>query len=590
MNLDALLDKLPFLERINDLLVVESDITGLRGAVFERQGNVIVLKAEASANYDDFNEGLKTIIAEMRNQGWLGNQAVLLNPAVVASIVTLPIPPKHKLAPQQLAEQVSWEMDPLVSQQARQLSIGQLLVQQGLMTQSQVDEVLALQNEANVSQQRDKLYKKFGEQAQLLGYLKRLPLESTMRRQPWFKASGDQLHCGWRVLSKEPVEGGFQWLATAVNKTLLRHWQVAFLGAGIKLHGCFPLAGSSLGVAGFNTSGQSAEILENAVVYEVHLHHTAMAYVQNRQLIQLQTTQIEAHEALGAMSDFMQLLAVEQPENLQVVVVDATRQGKEASEVWLKDVNSVLNLQARALVPKTEFAHAGLEGAARAVMRMQPWFALTEVPVGEPAPIWYKRTEFKVGAAVASMVALMVVAEGSLWVRSLMIYSEKGTVEEKLATQRAAIAAVQKQVDTVNQLKTKIEADQASTEQLKKSLTLLEYDLPKRNQTLVDILRAFEDSVSDEVVVDSMTEDTRLGFSLQAWALNEAAAQEFAKRFQVNIHNVDYRIKDSTVSEQTGRLGLLGYAIKFKATTLSDEDWQAAKLAMKPLLGKNGKR
>ncbi len=590
MKLNELLDKLPFLERMNDLLVVESDISGLRGAVFARDGQGVRLQHEAMANYDDFNEGLKTLVIEMRGKGWQGQHAVLMNPAVVASLITLPIPPKNKLSPTQIAEQVKWEMDPLVSQQARQLSIGQLLVQQGVMTQAQVDEVLAIQNEANVSQQRDTLYKKFGEQAQLLHFVKRGQLESLLRRQAWFKAGGDQLHCGWKSQSNVPRDGGFSWLASAVNKSLLRQWQVAFMAAGLKLHGCFPMVGNGLAVAGYSTSTESKVTLESAVVYEIHAHQTMMGWVQGRRLMQMQTLEIPGHEALGAMSDFLNTLDVPDEQAPAVVVIDATWQSPEQSQIWLRDIANVLGQAPLAFTRSGEYAHAGFEGVARVVMGVNAWLAVIEVPVGEPAPVWYKRNEFKVGAAVAAMLGLMVVAELSVWVRTWMINSEKSTVDAALGKQREAIAAIQKQVDAVNALKASIASNQEKSAQLKKGLNLLEYDLPKRNQTLVDMLHAFETSVSDEVVVDSMTEDTRLGFTVNAWALNEAAAQEFAKRFQVNVHGLEYRLKDSTVSEQTGRLGLLGYAIKFKATRLNDEEWLAASAALKPLLGKNGKR
>ncbi len=590
MKLNELLDKLPFLERINDLLVVESDLSGLRGAVFVRDGQGVRLQHEALTNYDDFNEGLKSLVTEMRAKGWLGQYAVLMNPAVVSSLITLPIPPKNKLAPTQIAEQVKWEMDPLVSQQARQLSIGQLMVQQGLMTQAQVDEVLTIQNEANVSPQRDKLYKKFGEEAQLLGFVKRSQLDSLLRRQAWFKGSGDQLHCGWKSHSNIPQDGGFSWLASAVSKSLLRQWQVAFMAAGIKLHGCFPLVGNSLAVAGYPTYAEGKKTLDSAVVYEIHGHQTMMAWVQSRRLMQLQTVDVPGHEALGVMSDFLNTLDVPDEQSPAVVVADATRQSSEQSKIWLDDIANVLGQTPLAFNRIGEYAHPGFEGVARAVMSVSPWLLILEVPVGDPAPVWYKRNEFKVGASVVAMLGLLVVAELSVWVRTWMINAEKSTVDVALNKQREAIAAIQKQVDTVNALKTSISNNQEKSTLLKKGLNLLEYDLPKRNQTLVDMLHAFETSVSDDVVVDSITEDTRLGFTVNAWALNEAAAQEFAKRFQVNVHGLEYRLKDSTVSEQTGRLGLLGYAIKFKATRLNDEEWLAANAALKPLLGRNGKR
>ena len=272
-----------------------------------------------------------------------------------------------------------------------------------------------------------------------------------------------------------------------------------------------------------------------------------------------------------------------------LVVVDATGQSAEQAAVWLKDVANVLGREPAIMARIGQESHAGLLGAARMVMNAKPWLALTEVPVGEPAPVWYKRGEFRAGMAVAAMVVAMVIAELSLWGRYWGIYSQKDEVDAALGKQRQAIALLQQQVDRVHGLQNSIETNQQKAEQLKNGLTLIERDLPQRNQNLVDILRAFELSVADDVVVDSMTEDTRLGFSIYAWALSEAAAQEFAKRFQVNVHLTNYHIRDSTVNEQPGRLGLMGYAIKFKLTRLRDDEWAAANAALRPL-ARNGKK
>lgn len=589
MNLNELIDKLPFVERINDLLVVESDIFGLRAAVFARNGQNIQLVHEATANFDDYSEGLKTLVEQLRQQGWQGQHAVLLNPAVVSSLITLPIPPKNKLSPQQIAEQVKWEMDPLVSEQARQLSMGQLWVQLGYMTQEQVDEVLAVQNEANMSKQGSGNYHKFGEQAKLMNYVKHLQVDSTLRRQAWFTASGHVLHCGWEPQSNVPQEGGFTWLASAVNKNLLRHWQAAFVAAGLKLCGVLPLVGNSLGAINPSVRSDGKTLEKDAMVFEVHANQLMMAEVKQRKLTQMQFLNVPLQQALSAISDLLHS-GDELEEGISLVVVDASGQTPEESATWLQDAASILGREPVSYGRMGDHSHAGLAGAARVVMKMKPWLPLTMVPIGEPAAVWYKRSEFRAVATMAVMVLVMVIAETSLWARHWMIHREKSKVDVELSKQRETIAALQKEVDRVNGLKDSIQSSQLKSDQLKKLLTLFERTLPQRNQHLVDILHSFEISVNDDVVVDKLTENTKTGFTVYAWALNEASAQEFAKRFQVNVHPLGYRLKDTKVTEQPGRLGLLGYAITFKVTNLSDEEWIAANPPLKQsLMLNNGK-
>ncbi len=583
MTLQHLIDQLPFVERIHDIMVVQSEISGMYAAVFARDGQSVTLRYETSANYDDFSEGLKSVVLQLRQQGWQGTQAVMLHPAVVTSLITLPIPPKHKLTPQQLAEQVKWEMDPLVTQQLRALSVGQLLVQQGLMTQAQVEEVLAVQHEANASQQRDKVYKKFGEQAQSMHFIKRLPLESTLRRQAWFKTKGDSIHCGWQVQSSTPVEAGFHWLASGVNKTLLRQWQAAFIAAGVKLHGVLPILGNSLGMAGILPHSASKHTLEDAIVVEVHRHQLMLAHVQQRKLMHMQCMQAPQVQALALLSDFVQSLE-EGEEHLPVVVIDATGRTEEQTDTWVADMTALLGREVMVHKRLGEYTHAGLLGVARTLMAVKPWLALAEVPVGEPVALWYQRAEFKATLAIAAMLGVVLVAEASVWVRQWWIAREKTSVDVALSKQRAVIAGMQKQIDQIQQLKKQIQTHSEQAERLKNGLRLFEHELPQRNQHLVDLMRAFENAVSDAVAIDSLTEDSKLGFTVNAWALEEAAAQEFAKRVQVNVHDLGFRLKEMTVNQQTGRLGLLGYGIKFNLTKLNDEEWLAVMAARKAAL------
>jgi len=305
-----------------------------------------------------------------------------------------------------------------------------------------------------------------------------------------------------------------------------------------------------------------------------------LAQVKQRKLVQMQVLQATATQAIALTSDFVQSLD-EGEEALPVVVVDATGRTAEQSAQWQADLKTLLGRELIGHVGMGKYSHVGQLGVALSLMGLRPWVALAEVPIGEPAPIWYKRTEFKTALAIAVMLSGVVIAEVSLWVRGWLLASEKSTVDVALNKQRAVIAAMQKQIDLIQQLKTQIQTQTDQAERLKTGLRLFEHELPQRNQNLVDLMHAFENSVSEAVAVDSLIEDSMLGFTVNAWALDEAAAQEFAKRMQVNVHDLGFRLKEMTVNQQTGRLGLLGHGIKFNLTKLSDEEWLAAMAARK---------
>jgi hypothetical protein len=132
-------------------------------------------------------------------------------------------------------------------------------------------------------------------------------------------------------------------------------------------------------------------------------------------------------------------------------------------------------------------------------------------------------------------------------------------------------------VDAVNKTKAEIKALQEDKNEADSAINLLSVDLPKRNQTIITYLSELARSVSEDVVIDRIAEDPIFGFTMNAWSLNEKAAQEFIKTFQLALHPLGYKLKDITVATQTGRLGLLGYSINFRATALSDAEWNANK-------------
>jgi len=142
-----------------------------------------------------------------------------------------------------------------------------------------------------------------------------------------------------------------------------------------------------------------------------------------------------------------------------------------------------------------------------------------------------------------------------------------------------AIARVQTNVDAVKTLKDKIKTLQTEKKEIDLAVNLLSVDLPKRNEIVTALLNDLNRSVSDDVVIDRLLEDPIDGFTVHAWSINEKSAQEFVKTFQVAVDPIGYKIKDVTVTGQPGRLGLLGYAVHFNATTLDDKAWNMRKLS-----------
>jgi hypothetical protein len=584
MQLKEIIEKIPFLNKTNDVMVCEVDALGMRASVFNRNRDTLTVTLEADAHTDDLVGGIAELVQQLRKQGWRGNQALLLSPAVVQQLIELTIPPKNKLAPQQIAETVRWELEPFLTQQLRGLSIGQILLQNRQIKPEQIQEILSQQEADNTSKNREAIYKPFGEIAVQLRYATQGQVDKALKKQAWFfaankNANSDDLQCGWATQSPDinPDTKLFSWLAVGMSKPLLRQWQAAFAAQAIKLDSCYPLTGNAIGGLGLaaKTFKSSQRELLSELVFEVHAAQLTGAYLHDGVLKNCQTMLLQPAQALSAISDMALSFGVE---NLnRVILVDALSQSDGDIKLLADDVQHVLGHPVTILSRLGNSTNLGLKAAAQHFMQQKNSAGLAAVPVSEPLAPLMQRPAVKAGIGAMVILALVGLAEASLQVRTYLIESEKAVVDKDLAKINEAIGRVQGKVDAVKKLKDDIKEKQTEVKKLKESIELLEVGLPNRNDTIRKFLIELNRTVSDDVVIDSIEEDTILGFSITAWAINDKSAQEFVKNLQVAVYPLGYRFKNITVTEQTGRLGLLGSAVHFNATTLNDDIWKASK-------------
>jgi len=162
--------------------------------------------------------------------------------------------------------------------------------------------------------------------------------------------------------------------------------------------------------------------------------------------------------------------------------------------------------------------------------------------------------------------------------KQLWIDYQQHLIKDDLALVEKTRNEIQDNINRVNALEAELKALEDKKNSLTKIQEIYGEKLPQRNEALQLFLKAFEASADDGVVFDRVSEDGIRGFTINAWALDETSAQNFIKRFQLNINPLGYRLKDIVVSQQTGRLGMVGNGIVFNATQLDDEKWEASKL------------
>lgn len=579
MRLNDLVEKLPLINRVNTVLVCEASHSGLQAAVVQRQGDQLTISHVAHSDALDFTTAVAEVVAHVRQQGWVGKHALLLTPAVLQSLIDLPIPPKNKLSSLQIAEQVRWELEPLLAQHySTYSSIGRILISHGYISEEQVDDMLSQQNHyaGGVDMRAAKEFsnKRFGEIAVGLGYIEQGQLNKCLAKQAWLLASGDAIQCGWSAQGKSPYdETGatqYQWLASAVNQSLLRQWQAAFSAQGVRLEALYPLSGNAVGLIALDNKSKKHQL-----IIEVHDDLLTGQHLIGQQLCQLHTLPNKPGQTLDSCNEIYQLLANSEIDSIWLAD-SSSRNEIEASQL-LKNLSQVLMQPVKPVDKPAETIGAGMLGATRHFMNMQGSSAIAGVPVEEPLPPLLQRTEIRAMLAGMGLLLALGAAELFLQVRHSLIDYENEKINVDLKKIETAISRLQVKADTVKKLKEEIKNNQEDKREISAALDLLSKDLPKRNQTVHGFLNELGKAVSYDVVIDGIAEDPVFGFAVSAWALNDKSAQEFINLFQLAVHPLGFKLKDITVASQTGRLGLLGYSINFNATTLANSAWAAAK-------------
>lgn len=579
MRLNDLLDKLPFLQRVNSVLVCEVDPAGLSAAVIERNGDDVISTFEASSELLDMNAAVAEVVTHVREQGWVGKTAVLLTPAVLLAMLDLPIPQKNKLAPADVAEKINWELEPLITQHLSTLILGRLLVALGYMSAEQVEDVTSQQGYSNnthtINPNETFTYKRFGDVAIEMGYINQAQLQKCLDIQSWFQSSGDEIKSGWcaqGLLASDDDSAGnmYQWLASGVNQSLLRQWQAAFTAQHIKLEYLYPLAGCATSLLDLGSKSYKNQLLLE--VYDSVIAGVRIA--DNR----IQSLYIQPNTVQDTVSNVAETYHSLETAEIDVVwLVDSVSKHEVEASKLVSSLETMLSQPIKALPRTSHVVTLGMLGAARHALKMKGAHVVTGVPVSNPQPGLLQRLEVR--AILAGLVLLLTIGltEGGLQIRKSLIEAENERVSKDLKVIDDAIARVQTKVDAVKKLKESIKELQIEKKETEAAINLLTADLPKRNQTIISLLSELNRSVSDEVVIDRISEDSIYGFSFNAWALNDKSAQEFVKTFQVAVHPLGYKLKDVTVSSQTGRLGLMGSSVSFSATLLDDKAWATGK-------------
>lgn len=575
--------------KTKELLVCETDGFSLRGAVLTRSNALFTVLYQTVINNPNMAEALTELVGELRQQGWQGGgKAILLSPAVLSTLVELPVSPKKPRPVLQMMELVRWEVEPLLMQHITKWSVGNLLVRQGYMTNEQANAVMDLQqgnaNEAGGLQLADNFtFRKFGDLAEELGYVRRSQISACLSGQEWLKlqSENDVIACGWAAQNEvADVPGMYNWLISCVNHDLLKRWTELFAKEHVQLQSMYPSTGMSALLLPDDV--KAAVVLESSLKFNFASHILDGNVISQNNHIDPEhaelSANIEAYHGLNADGKTPIWLA-DWHNNSEL--------GDELKQVLEKDVHAL------AMSPMNDVISPAMLAATKHAFKKHSLLVATDVRLDGPPLALFQRVEVRLAVLMLVMMFIVGVMEGTLAYRHHTVMQEKAQVDQRWNVISDATKRVNKQIEEINKRKTLLK--QQEQEQVRFDALIQFYDnaVPKRSALVKYILSLIQTHVPEDVIITQVdelgkrvsllptntvipTQKTNLveveNINIEAWALSEESAQQFIYTIKDKVREMDLVVKESIVQADKGVFGLDGFTVAFRIVRMMPKD------------------
>lgn len=572
----------PFL-MTSELLVCETDGFSLSGAVLARAGSHVDVRHQAKVKQVDMNEALADLVEQLKADGWRGGgSAILLSPAVLSTPVELPVNPKKPRPLAQMTALVQGEAEALLMQHMTRWSAGYLLVGRGYMTEEQVEAVMDLQqgkpNAAGGLALSDHYsFRRFGELAEELGYIKRSQLNACLTAQQWLKSDDEVIECNWAPQGEvEDIPGTYQWLVSCISQSLLQRWVDVFAKQSVKLTAIYPLSGCATALLPNSSSSE--------LILEVH---PGMVLATRLNAGRIHSQQVSLHVNDDALRLCLEAYHAMQGSANEKVWLSSWQGRPQALADELRE-NLAVEVNVVNDPAISDKVTPGMIGAAHQDLSIADPGRCIGVREGGPLPPLKERLSVRAAALAAFLLIVITGMEISLWLQ----HREAASIEQELDARWQSIDQASKRISAQNkkikQRKQDLKKQQAEQQRLQARLDFYNRAIPERTGLVKAVLGVLQNSVSDEVVVNRLYEADRKmpgmptppgsgkkaakveveSFTLEAWALSEAAAQTFIQKIQQEVEPWRLEVRDTRVYSGAGPLNLQGFGVTMRVVKL----------------------
>jgi len=504
-----------------NLTVLDFDGVVMRGAVVrvDRDGTVEV-RRRADSRAATAEDALAEVVAALDRPPLA---CVVRTSDAVAGLVRLPIPAGRGRAPDEMAQLLRWELEPLFAQQVAARTLGSILEERGHMDRAQVERVLARMRERRESSGEAKPVR-FGAVARELHYVTEAQVAEALAIQERMTPAEDLPVCGWTAQGAAPDGNGeSDWLAAGMAAGRRQWWADELRRHGLRLRAVYPRLPAALAAL---PAGASADVLE------VEPHAVAHGVVRDGALASLQILPVSDGETPAQVC--RELLDHEARETLVT--------GSLAGPALVEDLGGRTTL----LDPSVRGeAEPGLAGVARHAARSGgPGVA---VPARDPSPPLRRRP---VAWWCGTVLVLGLIALGA----DRILEASVRKAAEELAAAKTPWETVDREIRELESARgeaeailKEIETLEAERDRLSRCRAELEAGIGARRGVLPKLLEVLAEAVTADVFVDRVVEEQPGRIRVEGSALSERAVQVFSGAVAARVAAMRLRIAEPAI-------------------------------------------
>lgn len=569
-RLNALKERLQ--PRLGRILVIATDGCTTTGAVISAvDGQRLEIEALATSRALKFETVAEAIIADLKLQGGsIPKQAILLTTGMLPAVLELPVAANKVLPVDQMMEMIHWELEPLFVQQNALWSIGSLLSGRGYLADPQRRELLeahkAVQTASRAPGGSRLAAARFGELAIEKGYVSDEQVEECLALQEELQMTDADMLIGWHPVAVGPGRDSGQsaWLCAGISPALRTRWVDALERVGLHMLWIYPLAGATAPFAAL--SGLTVALELHPLLGVCYRRKDgALAQLSYRQFTD---TTLSIGEVLLLTQSMLR------PDDRQITVYSGKDCDPALAEMLPIELKreivtlggDTLLLPADCEVPDAVLA--ALAGGAAHALGMAPSASAVRLAGSRPLPPVYLRPVVWMGVAAVLVLAVMVGFELHSYLRNRSLMEKRQVLSVRQEELEAAKNVIEQSLRAEREAKKSLETAQTELEGVALRKGLYERAFGQRSRFMDALLSALIDRINDELALESVAETGWQQVEIQGFALNVEAVYRYAKILAKDLEAFGVKLAGLDTSEEQGPLELIGY--RFSFVLLSD--------------------